>query len=128
MREPVWIPRDMVLAVHLRQLSEHGGGEGVRDSGLLDSALQRPQNKFAYEQPDLFDLAAAYAFGLARNHPFVDGNKRTALVASFLFLYANGFKVTCTQEERVVRFLALAAGNLEEAALADWFRSNSVPL
>jgi death on curing protein len=128
MHEPIWIPRDMVLAVHLRQLSEHGGGEGVRDSGLLDSALQRPQNKFAYEKTDVFDLAAAYAFGLARNHPFVDGNKRTALVSSFLFLYANGFKVICTQEERVVRFLALAAGNLEETALAEWFGSNSAPL
>ncbi len=124
MHDPIWIPRELILAMHLRQLSEHGGGSGIRDSGLLDSALQRPQNKLAYENPDLADLAAAYAFGIARNHPFIDGNKRTALVASFTFLYLNGYKVNSSQIENVKTFLALADGSLAEGELADWFRSH----
>lgn len=127
MTEPVWIPRQAVLAMHLRQLAEHGGGSGIRDEGLLDSALQRPVNKFAYGEPDLCDLAAAYAYGIARNHPFIDGNKRTALVASFTFLLLNGLKVTSTQAENAVQFLALAAGEVEEDDLAAWFRANTAP-
>ena len=123
--EPIWIPREMVRAMHLRQLAEHGGGEGVRDNGLLDSALQRPQNKLAYGSPDLADLAAAYAYGIARNHPFIDGNKRMALVTSFTFLFVNGLKVTASQEQNVMEFLALAEGTLDEDALADWFRQNT---
>ncbi len=115
----------MVRAMHLRQLAEHGGGEGVRDNGLLDSALQRPQNKLAYGSPDLADLAAAYAYGIARNHPFIDGNKRMALVTSFTFLFVNGLKVTASQEQNVKEFLALAEGTLDEDALADWFRQNN---
>jgi death on curing protein len=125
MPEPIWIPREMVLAMHLRQLAEHGGGQGVRDDGLLDSALQRPQNKLAYETPDLVELAAAYAFGIARNHPFIDGNKRTALVTSFTFLYVNGLKVVTSQEENTKKFMALAAGAIEEKELADWFKQNT---
>lgn len=125
MPEPIWIPREMVLAMHLRQLAEHGGGQGVRDDGLLDSALQRPQNKIAYESPDLAELAAAYAFGIARNHPFIDGNKRTALVTSFTFLYVNGLKVITSQEENTKKFMALAAGTIEEKELADWFKQNT---
>lgn len=125
MPEPIWIPREMVLAMHLRQLAEHGGGQGVRDDGLLDSALQRPQNKLAYESPDLAELAAAYAFGIARNHPFIDGNKRTALVTSFTFLYVNGLKVITSQEENTKKFMALAAGTIEEKELADWFKQNT---
>ena len=125
MPEPIWIPREMVLAMHLRQLAEHGGGQGVRDDGLLDSALQRPQNKLAYESPDLAELAAAYAFGIARNHPFIDGNKRTALVMSFTFLYVNGLKVITSQEENTKKFMALAAGTIEEKELADWFKQNT---
>ncbi len=125
MMEPIWIPREMVRAMHLRQLAEHGGGEGVRDNGLLDSALQRPQNKLAYGSPDLADLAAAYAYGIARNHPFIDGNKRMALVTSFTFLFVNGLKVTASQEQNVMEFLALAEGTLDEDALADWFRQNT---
>ncbi len=121
---PVWLPRELVLAMHLRQLAEHGGGTGVRDSGLLDSALNRAENKLAYGSPDIFELAAAYAFGIARNHPFVDGNKRTALVASFTFLYINGFAVTAPQADNVRTFLALAAGEMAEEALAEWFRGN----
>ena len=111
--------------MHDRQLAEHGGGEGVRDAGLLESALQRPVNKFAYGEPDLFDLAAAYAYGIARNHPFVDGNKRTALVASFTFLKLNGLRMTSTQAENVAVFLALAAGELDEDALAAWLREHA---
>ena len=127
MADPLWIPRNAILAMHLRQLAEHGGGAGIRDEGLLDSALQRPVNKLAYGEPDLCDLAAAYAFGIARNHPFIDGNKRTALVASFTFLSLNGLRVTASQAENVIQFLALAAGEVEEDTLADWFRRNTAP-
>jgi len=122
---PIWIPRDLVLAMHLRQLAEHGGGTGIRDSGMLESALSRAENKLAYETPDIFDLAAAYAYGIARNHPFVDGNKRTALVASFTFLYINGYAVTTSQDENVNTFLALASGDIPEDQLAAWFRQNN---
>ena len=118
----------MVLAMHLRQLAEHGGGQGVRDEGLLDSALQRPVNKLAYGSPGLADLAAAYAYGIARNHPFIDGNKRTALVTSFTFLYVNGLKVTTSQEQNARQFLALAEGSVSEDELAEWFRQNTAPL
>jgi death-on-curing protein len=120
----VWVREDVVLAVHLRQLSEHGGGEGVRDEGLLRSALARPQNLLAYGDPppDLPILAAAYAYGIARNHPFVDGNKRTALIVARLFLLLNGVNLIATQEEKYSTFLALAAGELSEDALADWVR------
>ena len=118
-----WLPKEAVLAIHVRQLAEHGGGTGLRDSGLLDSALQRPQNKMAYETPDLADLAAAYAFGIARNHPFVDGNKRTALVVPRTFLVINGYQITAPKEDRLKKFLALAEGSLTEDALAEWFRN-----
>jgi death-on-curing protein len=127
MADPIWIPREMVLAIHLRQLAEHGGGQGVRDEGLLDSALQRPVNQLTYGSPELSELAAAYAYGIARNHPFVDGNKRTALVTSFTFLYVNGFKVTTSQEQNAKQFLALAEGTVGEEVLAEWFRQNSAP-
>ena len=123
--EPRWLPLEAVLAMHERQLAEHGGGEGVRDQGLLESALQRPINKLAYSQPDLFDLAAAYAYGIATNHPFVDGHKRTALVASFAFLRINKQATSSDQAENVRTFLALAAGELSEAELASWFRLNA---
>ena len=122
MQDLKWLGLDAVLAMHARQLAEHGGGEGVRDKGLLESALQRPLNKTAYGSPDVFDLAAAYAYGIARNHPFVDGNKRTALVASRTFLIINGFQITATQEDRLTTFLSLASGDLAEDALAAWYR------
>ena len=118
-----WLPKEAVLAMHVRQLAEHGGGVGVRDMGLLDSALQRPQNKMLYETPDVSDLAAAYAYGIARNHPFVDGNKRTALVASRSFLLVNGYQITASKEDRLKTFLALAEGALTEFELGTWFRN-----
>lgn len=122
--EPIWLSTDLVQAMHLRQLSEHGGGTGIRDLGLLESALQRPLNKAAYGEVELSDLAAAYAFGIARNHPFIDGNKRTALVASFTFLYLNGWVMMSSQIENVQTFLGLASGTLLEDQLAAWFKQN----
>tara|TARA_R110002124_G_C8805105_1_gene502737 strand:+ start:80 stop:475 length:396 start_codon:yes stop_codon:yes gene_type:complete len=126
--EPVWVMKAAVLAFHLRQLTEHGGGEGVRDEGLLDSALDRPLNKFAYEEPDLFTLAAAYAYGIATNHPFVDGNKRTAYVTALTFLRINGWRVEANQTDKYETFIALASGELKEEALADWFRTHAIML
>jgi death on curing protein len=120
----VWVALEVAEAAHLEQLAEHGGGEGVRDVRLLDSAMARAQNLAAYGEPDVAALAAAYAFGIARNHPFVDGNKRTAAVVSETFLALNGFVLEATDAELVVAFLALAAGELSEDELADWFRGH----
>ena len=121
-----WLPKGAILAMHARQLAEHGGGMGIRDEGLLESALRRPQNKFSYEKPDIADLAAAYAYGIAKNHPFIDGNKRTALVASRTFLLLNGYQVTATKEDRVRTFMGLAASEVSEEALAAWFRKFTI--
>lgn len=121
-----WLPKGAVLAMHARQLAEHGGGMGMRDEGLLESALQRPQNNFEYENPDIADLAAAYAYGIARNHLFIDGNKRTALVSARTFLLLNGYQITASKEDRVHTFLALASGNLTETELATWFRKYKI--
>jgi death on curing protein len=126
--DTIWLTRDLVSAFHMRQLAEHGGGAGIRDAGLLDSALQRPKDKMNYGEPDIAELAAAYAYGIARNHPFIDGNKRTALVASFSFLYLNGYKVATSQAENVTVFLQLASGTLTEDRLAAWFRKNLLKL
>ena len=120
----VWIATEVALAAHAEQLSEHGGGDGVRDSGGLESAMARPRNLAEYGEPDVAALAAAYAFGIARNHPFVDGNKRTAAVVSETFLALNGKALTATDAELVVAIVALAAGDLTEAELADWFRQH----
>ncbi|MBV9932554.1 MAG: type II toxin-antitoxin system death-on-curing family toxin [Alphaproteobacteria bacterium] len=117
-----WITPDVAVAAHAEQLAEHGGGEGLRDSGALESAMARPRNAAAYGSPDAAALAAAYAYGIARNHPFVDGNKRTATVVSESFLVLNGYGLTATDAEVVVAFLALAAGELSEEEMADWFR------
>jgi death on curing protein len=127
MLEPKWLPKGTVLAMHARQLAEHGGSVGLRDEGMLDSALERPRNKYAYDEPDLFGLAAAYAFGIARNHPFVDGNKRTALVTSRTFLLINGYQISAAKEDRLRAFHALAAGELSEDELAAWFRKHAAP-
>jgi death on curing protein len=120
----IWVSLDVAVAAHAEQLAEHGGGEGVRDIGLLDSAMAQAQNLAGYGAPDVAELAAAYAFGIARNHPFIDGNKRTALVVSETFLALNGFELNATDAELVVAFLALAAGDLPEDELADWFRGH----
>ena|SRR5690349_11112969 len=124
MNEPTWLRLEAILAAHDDQLAEHGGGVGVRDQGLLESALARPLNLHAYGEPSLVKLAAAYAFGIARNHPFVDGNKRTALVAAELFLALNGHDLTATDVECVETFLALAAGEISEEELAAWIDRN----
>lgn len=128
MQEPIWVLDESVLAIHNRQIAEHGGLSGVRDAGALASALGRPRNKFAYGEPDIFDLAAAYGFGIATNHPFADGNKRTAYVVSVLFLTLNGYSVQASQNEKYLTFLDLAAGKLQESELAAWFRMHHAPM
>jgi len=119
-----WISKPLALAIHDRQLAEHGGGSGVRDDTLLDSALARPQQLHAYGDPppDLADLAASLAFGLARNHPFVDGNKRTAHVCYRVFIALNDGQLTATDEEKYIAMLGLAEGSTSEAEFAAWLR------
>ena len=126
MKEIRWLLEETVYAIHKRQIAEHGGSDGLRDEGLLLSALARPQNLLAYgeEQPDISGLAAALAYGIAKNHPFIDGNKRTALVVTRTFLLLNGFNLNASQEEKYLTFLRLAEGNLSEAELAEWIRKN----
>lgn len=121
----VWVTTAVAEAAHAEQIAEHGGGgDGLRDRGLFESAMARPHNQALYGDPDAAALAAAYAYGLARNHPFIDGNKRIAAVVSETFLLLNGYRLTATDAELVVAFLELAAGNLTEADLADWFRQH----
>ncbi len=119
-----WVRLDVAVAAHAEQLSEHGGGDGIRDAGLLESAMERPKNLAAYADPDIAALAASYAFGIARNHPFVDGNKRTAAVVSETFLSMNDHILIATDAELVVAFVALAAGELSEEELIAWFRDH----
>lgn len=123
----IWLDRRVMLAVHEEQLAEHGGASGIRDEGMFDSALNRPLNLAAYGDPDVAALAAAYGFGLARNHPFVDGNKRTAFVAVELFLWLNGQHLVADDASCVLTTLALAAGDLSEDAFADWLRAHTQP-
>lgn len=118
----------VTLAVHDRQLAEHGGGEGVRDLGLLESALARADNLIAYGQPDAADLAAAYGFGIARNHPFVDGNKRTAFVIVLLFLLDNGYRLTASDADAYQAMMAVADGTGSEEGFAAWIRANIQPV
>ena len=124
----VWVERTLALAVHERQLAEHGGGAGIRDEGLLQSALARPRQRYAYGQPppDLAELAASLAYGLARNHPFVDGNKRTAHVCYRVFLALNGCDLVAGDEEKYIAMLSLAEGSLDEAGFAEWLRPRIV--
>jgi len=127
MKEPKWLKHNVVSHIHNLLLIEHGGPSGTRDESLLHSALDRPRNKFTYEiDCTLHDLAAAYTFGIARNHPFVDGNKRTAFVCGALFLELNGFVVTASEADAVVAIETVAAGSMNELQLAEWFRLNSV--
>ena len=122
-----WLSRRDVEAFHAAQILEFGGLGGLRDPGALESALARPHNLVAYNKPDVCELAASYAFGIARNHPFVDGNKRTAFVAAAVFLEINGRTLHASEEDAVVTFLALASGQLSEVELAAWFKLNSKP-
>lgn len=117
-----WLDPDVLRAVHAEQLSEHGGAAGTRDEGLFSSALARPQQLASYGQPDVADLAACYAWGIARNHPFVDGNKRTAFVALELFLLINGHELVADDADCVLTMLGVAAGDIDEATLASWVR------
>lgn len=117
-----WLSRAVLIAVHEEQLAEHGGAAGLRDEGLFDSALARPQQLANYGEPDVANLAAACAFGLLRNHPFIDGNKRTGYVAAELFLVLNGYAMTATDESAMLTTLSLAAGDIDEATFADWLR------
>lgn len=121
----IWVEEAVAFAAHNAQIAEHGGGDGVRDKGLFESAMARPINLAAYGEPDAAALAAAYAFGIARNHPFVDGNKRTAAVVSETFLNLNGFRLDATDAELVVQFVALATGETSEEELAAWFRERT---
>ncbi len=120
--DPVWVLETVVLAMHGRLLAEHGGASGVRDAALLGSALARPQQLLAYGDPDLFDLAAAYASGIVRNHPFVDGNKRTAFMTAYLFLARNGLRLLASEVDAAQVVNALAANELDEAEFAAWLR------
>ena len=122
-----WISKPALLLLHAESLAEHGGSPGIRDEGLLDAALARPQNLVAYGQPDVAALAASYGWGIARNHPFIDGNKRAALLSIGLFLHLNGWRLTASQADTTRTMLALAAGNLPEDTLADWLRRHAAP-
>lgn len=122
--EPKWLGVESVLVMHEEQIAEHGGLAGVRDLGLLDSALARPRNAWSYGQGDLVALAALYAAGIMRNHPFADGNKRTGFLAAYAFLYVNGIEVVASEAEVIVQCLALAAGEIDDAEFAAWLREN----
>jgi death-on-curing protein len=126
-KEPVWIREIEALQFHAKQIALFGGTGGIRDRGLLDSALSRPKNLFAYTENavTMAQLAAAYAVGISSNHPFLDGNKRTAMQVAFVFLEFNGFPVTASQEEACLTFLRLAAGDIKEAELALWFAEHT---
>jgi death-on-curing protein len=124
MTEPEWLDIDIVLDIHAEQLALFGGGDGMRDLGLLESALARPLNKFAYGETDLAALAAAYAFGISRNHPFVDGNKRAAFGSMIVFLGLNGIDLDVPPEDATAIILEVAAGDIDEDGLARWLRDN----
>ena len=121
----IWILESVVYAIHSEQLAEHGGLDGIRDPSLLESALSRPQNLAYYENPDFADLAAAYGYGLARNHPFYDGNKRTAFVVVELFLMLNGYQLMANDQECIIAMLDVASGSISEQDFASWIRENS---
>ena len=122
-----WVPRDAILASHAEQLRIHGGAVGLRDEGALDSALARGAMKVNYGDPDAAELAAAYAYGIAKNHPFVDGNKRTALVAAGVFLLINGLRLRAAPAEAATMIIAMAASEISEEQLAAWIRDRTIP-
>ncbi len=121
-----WLREDVVIAMHGEQIAEHGGRPGIRDMGLLSSALARPQNQAAYGKPSVFNLAAAYAFGVIQNHPFVDGNKRAGFLAAYVFLDLNGWELVASEAEAVSAVTALATGEMDEAGFSDWLKDNSL--
>ena len=125
MKKPEWVLREVVFAAHDQSLARFGGSAGVRDEGLLDSALGKPLNLFAYGKPSLFDLAASYAFGIVKNHPFIDGNKRTGFIVAVAFLELDGFKFRASEVDATLQTLALAAGDKSEAAFSQWLKANS---
>ena len=124
MKEPRWISGEVILAVQEELLARFGGLAGLRDEGLLDFALNRPQHLFAYEEAELFDLAAAYSLGIVKNHPFLDGNKRIGFMAVFIFLGANGYDLQAPEEDVILQTLALAAGEIDQAAYAAWLKAS----
>jgi death on curing protein len=128
MSEPEWLDLDIVLDFHAEQLSLFGGADGIRDLGLLESALARPANKFAYGETNFTALAAAYGFGISQNHPFIDGNKRTALASVIVFLGLNGLWLNAPQEEMTAVILSLAAGEITEDVLARWIAKHTRPV
>ena len=125
MKEPVWVDASDVYSFQLEMLAAFGGLAGLRDEGLLHSALSRPKNLFAYEKPTLFELAAEYALGIVKNHPFLDGNKRAGFMAAALFLEANGLRFSAPEEEVVLQTLALAAGEIDQKEYAVWMKASS---
>jgi death on curing protein len=124
-KEPIWLNREDCLAIHELMLAQHGGLAGVRDEGLLESALSKPQHLFAYASPTLAEMAASYAAGIILNHPFLDGNKRTGFMLAATFLELNGLEFTATEESVIAMTLALASGKLKQAAYAEWLGENS---
>lgn len=125
MKQPIWLLREVVFAAHEQSLAQFGGANGIRDATMLDSGLDRPLNLFAYGKPSLFDLAASYAFGIVKNHPFLDGNKRTGFIAAIAFLELNGYRFHASEVDATLRTLALAAGELDQAGYAEWVKANS---
>ena len=123
---PIWVEEAVVIAIHLRQLAEHGGSDGIRDRGLLESALYRPKNQHAYGNPSIFNLAAAYGYGIAKNHPFIDGNKRTSYVVMRTFLKLNGYDIQASLAEKYEVWIRLADSQIDETDLAKWIESKSV--
>jgi death-on-curing protein len=127
MDEPIWISSTIAQFIHDDQIASHGGAYGLLNAGMLESALSRAQNLYAYERADLFTLAAAYGYGIAKNHAFIDGNKRTAFMVMFTFLQVNGWRLMVPEPEVVITMQQVAAGEISETLLADWLRQNSQP-
>ena len=125
MKEPVWVLREVVLMLHEQSLAQFGGLAGIRDENLLDSALGKPVNLFLYGKPTVFELAASYGFGLIKNHPFNDGNKRTGFIVAIVFLELNGYQFRAGEVDATVRTLALAAGEMTEKGYAEWLKANA---
>jgi death-on-curing protein len=127
MSEPTWITKEILITVHAELLNRFGGLSGIRDEGLLDSALNRPKHLFSFSRPTLFQMAASYAHGVVKNHPFLDGNKRTGFMSAYIFLGVNGWSLEAPEEEAVLETLSLAAGETTEEAYATWLERTSVP-